>query len=104
MRSDDDWQTLRGTRPDRREPAISPVRIALLFGTAAVAVALFATSYLADSGRLQVAEAGQPVGLDPLSTGSIRQPRTYIIRRSVLQKSPDSVCIIRPNGSRSGDC
>ncbi len=36
-------------------------------------------------------------------TGSIGA-NTYTVRRSVLQRSPDAVCIIRTDGGRSGDC
>lgn len=104
MQNDDDWERMRGVRGDRVVPRISPVRVALLFGTAAIALALFATSYLADQNRVLYADTAQPLGLDMTTTGSIPQARTYTIRKSVLQSSPDAVCIIQPNGARSGDC
>ena len=43
-------------------------------------------------------------GVDPMSTGSIGRGEAYTIRRSVLQSSPDAVCVIRSDGARSGDC
>ncbi len=43
-------------------------------------------------------------GLDAMSTGSIGHRDTYTLRRSVLQPMPSSVCIIRNDGTRSGDC
>jgi hypothetical protein len=75
------------------------LRIALLFGSAAVALALIAVPLL--EGRVSDRPAG---GVDLMSTGSIGTGETYTIRRSVLQSSPDAVCVIRSDGTRSGDC
>ena len=75
------------------------LRIALLFGSAAVALALIAAPLAQNYARSQVAG-----GFDMMSTGSTPATNSYTIRRSVLQPAPESVCIIRPNGSRSGDC
>lgn len=95
------------------------LRITLLFGSAAVALALIMTpliegqvermSYAAYSGRI-----------DPMATGAIGRSAnlhgfgdhrsgsssgsSYVIRRSVLQPAPASVCIIRSNGMRTGGC
>ncbi len=104
MQNEEDWERIRGNRGDRTVPGISPVRVALLFGTAAIALALFATSYLADDGKRFYAEGGRPGELDMMSTGSVSPARTYIVRKSVLQASPDAVCIIRPDGTSQGDC
>jgi hypothetical protein len=41
-----------------------------------------------------------PIG----SIGQRSNPGAYTIRRSVLQPSPNAVCIIRGNGMRTGDC
>ena len=38
------------------------------------------------------------------STGSTGRRDTYTLRRSVLQPLPTSICVIRENGQRSGDC
>ena len=80
------------------------LRFALIFGAAAVALALFVVPFA--ERQAQTLMAGGPVGLDTMSTGSIgpRAGGSYTIRRSVLQTSPQSVCIIRQNGSRTGDC
>jgi hypothetical protein len=81
------------------------LRFALMFGAAAIALALFVTPFA--ERQAQALMAGAPVGLDTMSTGSIRPAGnggSYTIRRSVLQSSPQSVCIIRQNGSRTGDC
>lgn len=104
MQNDDDWERIRGARGDRMVPGVSPVRVALLFGTAAIALALFATSYLAGEGRRFYADGGRPVDVDMMSTGSISPGGTYTVRKSVLQSSPKAVCIIRQDGSSFGEC
>ena len=100
MSFDKDWDSIR---PDRSfGVGMGVLRIALLFGSAAVAVALMAIPYL-DGGRDEFIARSAPAGLDMMSTGSIGGG-TYTVRRSVLQPSPGSVCVIRENGSRSGEC
>jgi hypothetical protein len=85
----------------------SVVRIALLFGSAAIALTIILTP-MAEN---QVARSNiAPVGVDTISTGSIRSTtrsatgsREYTIRRSVLQ-GPGEICIINANGMRNGSC
>lgn len=78
------------------------VRFALLFSTAGVALALFLAPMMARDDRPMFARGA---ALDYASTGSIGDPSgSYTIRRSVLSKSPNAVCVIRDNGSRVGDC
>ena len=101
MSLDRDWETIR---PDRSSNAIRAgmglLRITLLFGSAAAALALIATPLLDRQPRLQ-----SPAGLDMTSTGSIgRSDSTYTLRRSVLQSAPGAVCLIHADGRRSGDC
>lgn len=99
-----DWDSIRPDRSFRAADAgVGLLRLTLLFGSAAVALALLAAPVLDRSTRQQFAGADYPAGLDMVSTGSIGS-RTYTVRRSVLQASPDSVCIISANGHRSGDC
>ena len=99
-----DWHSIRPDRSFRAADAgMGLLRITLLFGSAAVAFALFAAPLLDSSTRQQFAGGAYPPGLDMTSTGSIGG-RIYTERRSVLQRSPDSVCIISANGRRSGDC
>lgn len=95
MRTDDDWN---GSRPGFAPGGA--IRLALIFGSIAVALGLVIAP-LAEERLMRKTGAG---GLDYMSTGSIGADRNYTIRRSVLQSSPDSVCIIRANGARSGDC
>ena len=92
------------------------LRLALLFGSAAVGLALILTP-LAESQVERMAYSSYSSRLDPMATGTIggamgggqgfasqRAGSSYTVRRSVLQPSPSSVCIIRSNGMRTGDC
>lgn len=99
----DDWDSIRPERGSRAaEAGMGLLRVTLLFGSVAIALALIAVPLLDDDSR-QVARDNF-IGLDTMSTGSIERGGTYTIRRSVLQSSPESVCVIRANGRRSGDC
>jgi len=77
------------------------LRIALLFGMAAVAFALIIVPIADRHSRSAVAAADG--GIDLMSTGSIAK-QSYTVRRSVLQPNPQAVCIIRPDGTRTGSC
>jgi hypothetical protein len=115
MSLDRDWDSIR---PDRsfRAAGMGILRITLLFGSAAVALALIAAPLLDSRTRLQSGRADFAGGLDRMSTGSIGgtgsigstgsigRRETYTLRRSVLQPLPTSICVIRDNGKRSGDC
>jgi len=103
MSFEKDWDSIR---PERsfRAAGIGVLRLALLFGSAAVALTLIAVPLLDRNSRLDYARDNSPFGLDMTSTGSIGRGGTYTVRRSVLQPSPDAVCIIRADGRRSGDC
>jgi len=95
MRMDEDW--------NGSQPGFVPggaIRLALIFGSIAVALGLVIAP-LAEEHFARNADAD---GLDFMSTGSVGTDRSYTIRRSVLQTSPDSICIIRADGTRSGDC
>lgn len=78
------------------------LRVTLLFGFVAVALALILTPLAENRTRTAVASYS-PLGLDRLTTGSTSGMRTYTVRRSVLQQ-PGAVCVIRSDGSRTGDC
>ena len=80
------------------------IRIALLFGSAAVAFTMILTPII---GRGPADIASRRAGaakLDATATGSILKTRGYTVRRSVLQGGPDSVCIIDQAGGESGTC
>ncbi|OHV86330.1 hypothetical protein [Mesorhizobium sp. ORS 3428] len=99
-----DWDSIQPDRTFRAADAgMGILRITLLFGSAAVALALIATPMLDSQTRSQSPRGGL-TGLDMTSTGSIARHNTYTLRRSVLQPMPSSVCVIRNDGSRHGDC
>ena len=97
------------------EVGMGALRVALLFGSAAVGLALILTP-LAESQVERMAYSSYSSRLDPMATGSVtrgagaqafgdqRSASSYIVRRSVLQPAPNSVCLIRSNGMRTGDC
>jgi hypothetical protein len=100
MMDDEVWKT---GRPRKRTPYRSgktgALNIALLFGTAAVALSLIVTPMLAEQrDHRNLAQVQEEI--DRITTGSIgsadRSTKHYTIRRSVLQKTPGSVCIIQP--------
>jgi hypothetical protein len=100
----EDWERLRQPRAGRNAPGISPIRIALLFGSVAVAFALLAVSFLGDSRGAEYFNALRATGVDTITTGSINGTKTYTIRKSVLQSSPGAACVIQQDGTSTGEC
>lgn len=80
------------------------VRVALLFGSAAVAFTLILAPIIDRGAGNLISRRGVAQGLDATATGSIIKQRGYMVRRSVLQSGPSSSCIIRENGEQSGEC
>ncbi|MDL2409533.1 hypothetical protein PY650_28665 [Rhizobium calliandrae] len=79
------------------------LNIALLFGTAAVALSLILTPMLSDKSKSSVLASAPD--LDNITTGTIPQienGKRYTIRRSVLQQEPGSICIVQGYGADSG--
>lgn len=81
------------------------LNIALLFGTAVIALSLIVTPMLAGrNDNLRLAQVQDD--FDQLTTGSIKPSqqgaKNYTIRRSVLQETPGSVCIVQGYGADSG--
>jgi len=102
MSRQDDW--FGGERSSAiADAGMGALRIALLFGSAAIALALILVPILDRGGGLVTAQAGGH-GIDLTETGSIGNIRRYTIQSSVLQASPGAVCIINQDGSREGDC
>lgn len=93
----------RESRSRFRHAGMGFVRITLLFGSAAIALALVLTPVLERRMR-DVAING--IGLDRMPTGSVedRKGHIFTVRRSILQPMPDSICVIRENGARGGSC
>lgn len=97
------WKTVR-TR--QRSNRVGVLNIALLFGTAAIAFALIITPMLAGHDDKQRMAHVQE-DFDMISTGSIKpnsegHAKHYTIRRSVLQETPGSVCVVQ--GYSNSDC
>lgn len=107
MAYEDERQASREGNAQADATGFGALSMALLFGSAAVAMALILTP-LAENQIERMAFSGQPAGLDMMATGTVgvgqREVGSYTIRRSVLQPTPASVCIIRENGMRTGDC
>lgn len=83
---------------------IGVLNIALLFATAAIAFSLVVTPMVSGSVERETL-AFQPDEIDMMSTGSIPKSengKRYTIRRSVLQKTPGSVCIVNGYGPEMG--
>lgn len=101
---DDFWKAVREKDQAPSTPHKTGVlNIALLFGTAAVALSLILTPMLSDKSKSSVLASAPD--FDDMTTGSI--PKTengkrYTIRRSILQDEPGSVCVVQGYGSDSG--
>ena len=102
MELDNDWGPDRDPRGMIFQGGTGALSMALLFASAAVGLALLAAP-LAEH-EVQLAIGSDAVGLDNTTTGSISQSDVYIIHRSVLQPTPNSVCIIHRDGLKTGDC
>ncbi len=104
---DEFWKTVRNRqRATYRSGKTGALNIALLFGTAAIALSLIVTPMLAErSDQKRLAHVQED--FDMLTTGSIKPVESgskhYTIRRSVLQETPGSVCIVQGYGV-NGDC
>ena len=103
MSIDNGWDDVRGDRSRLEIAGIGALRVALLFGSAVIALALILAPVL-DNQVDDYLARGDAQGVDMMSTGTIGSKATYTIRKSVLQSTPNSVCILRSNGTRSGDC
>jgi hypothetical protein len=107
MNDERDWAEIRPQASSGMgEAGMGALRITLLFGSAAIALALFVAPLLDRNGSTRFASSSFR-GLDRTATGTARASQgysQYTIRRSVLQTSPGAMCIIHSNGARSGDC
>lgn len=102
MFGSDEWERMRSEGGSLLETVQSgAIRIALLFGSVAVAIALLLTPVLDRETRVARVDT---LGIDRTVTGSIATQGVYTLHRSVLQSSPSAVCVIHSNGVRTGDC
>ena len=105
MRAADEWDLARAERAlPLGLTGVGILRAALLFASIAVAFALLVAPLLDRQLRSAHARAGAPAGLDSITTGTVGSGNTYTIRRSVLQASPNAICVIHASGRRQGDC
>lgn len=88
-----------------RSSRMGTLNMALLFGTAAIAMTLIVTPMLAPTrpgDRMQAST----MDYDNITTGSVPsadgKTKRYTIRRSVLSKNPGDVCIIGQDGTKTG--
>lgn len=103
MIPEDDWTDLtRGRGAQPANTGLGSLRMALLFGLGVVALALLVVPVIDRHGQQQFAVGHAQ--LDTMATGAIAGTGSYTVRRSVLQSSPNAVCIIQSNGLRRGDC
>jgi hypothetical protein len=86
------------------------LRLALLFGSAAVALTIILTP-LAEKQVARATGSAMAGGIDQIATGSTQSAtrvlpvkHSYIVRRSVLQNDKDDICIIGSDGVQTGSC
>lgn len=104
MSIDKGWDGVRGENSRLTMASMWVLRVALLFGSAVIALALILAPVLDNQVDGYLARTDAANGVDMMSTGTIGGKASYTIRKSVLQSTPNSVCILRSNGTRSGDC
>jgi hypothetical protein len=88
-----------------RQNRMGTLNMALLFGTAAIALTLIVTPMLAPGKSADRMQAST-MDYDNITTGSVPsgdgKTKRYTIRRSVLSEKPGDVCIIEQDGSKIG--
>ncbi len=106
MRDDRDWAEIRPHNASTvSEAGQGMLRITLLFGSLAIAIALFLTPFLDRESNSSLSASAIYGGIDRTATGTVRgNMQQYTVRRSVLQTTPSSMCIIHSNGEKTGDC
>lgn len=102
-----EWAKIRQQKPSGFETAkSSALRISLLFGGLVIALGLVVVPLL-DQGSQSGLFAGNPNrNIDPITTATIggQRTETYVIRRSVLQPTPNAKCILKQDGTATGEC
>jgi len=101
MTPEQEWDAIR----ERRQPLFgaagtSVLRFVLLFGSAAIGIALILAPMAERYTKTRIVGSDR---FDFTATGSVGERGAYTIRRSVLQEK-GAVCIIRADGQRSSGC
>ncbi|MEF2071428.1 hypothetical protein [Consotaella aegiceratis] len=82
------------------------LRATLLFGSIVIALSLILAPAADREARTRMADGAE--FLDPVITGSVKQPggshSTYVVMRSVLQTPGAGPCLLFPDGRRKGEC
>jgi hypothetical protein len=96
--NEDFWKTVDASRdyPEKRRRT-GILNVALLFGTAAIALSLILTPMLASKMGSEPRLATVPDDIDSILTGSIKGSdtgKTYTIRKSILQDDNHRPCVI----------
>ena len=106
MQNDREWAEIRPQNASTvSEAGHGMLRITLLFGSLAVAIALFLTPVIDRGSDSALTASVGYRGIDRTATGTVRGTmQQYTVRRSVLQNTPSSMCIIHSNGMKTGDC
>ncbi len=97
------WALWKSMITDRS--GLSSIETAIMFGVFAVGFALIAAPFVEKKAKQFAANDtffGEQV--DNVVTGSIPRRKQFTIRRSVLQSSKTSQCIIFDDGRKVGDC
>ncbi len=102
--NEDFWKTVEGRHSySNKTRRTGVLNVALLFGTAVIALSLIVTPMLAGKSSTRVAQF--PDNFDMISTGSIKKPdvgSTYSIRRSITQPIPEMPCVVTGYSNETG--
>jgi hypothetical protein len=106
--NEDFWKTVDASRDySEKRRRTGALNVALLFGTAAIALSLIITPVLANrSGNSQPRYATVPDDIDNILTGSIKRTeagKTYTIRNSILPDHKNGPCVVQ-GYNRSVSC
>ena len=108
MNDERDWAEIEPpSTSSMTDAGFGALRITLLFGSLAIAVALFVAPLMDRGDPARVASSTYFRNLDRTATGTAGKTvgyTQYTVRRSVLQSNPRALCIVHANGMQSGDC
>jgi hypothetical protein len=106
MHDDREWAEIRPQSASSASDAgHGMLRLTLLFGSLAIAIALFVAPVLDRGNSSDLTASAIHGGLDHRATGTVGPTsRQYTVRRSVLQANRGATCIIHSNGIHAGDC
>lgn len=108
MSNDDFWNSVHFEERDGERPSrIGSFRVAMVFGLLMIALTITIVPMVAPMDEDQYAWTPN-ANIDYSTTAAIpkkmKRQGDYTLRRSVLQGTPDAICIINSNGSTNGNC